>query len=313
MSRLRWFFAAFALVSLVLAVRFAVHFPWAGTVNAIAGADWLLLAAASLANIASLLAKGWAWHLVLLPSAPHRWRTAQAATLVAAAVNSVSVSLSGEVARVQLVATRDGVPLRAGIWSLVWSRVIEAVSLVLFLAAVLAMIPTAPWMRPIEIGAWVVLGILALAWPLGAGPRLLGLLPARLQPPVQGGSATLTPRRLAAPLALSVANWGAQWLSFYWAFAATHVSTSAVVSLSALVMANLGGIVRITPGNVGVLQASLALGMLAFGIPGDQALAAGLALQAVQVIPVVAIGVALVGAQGLRSLGTKRAETVGTA
>lgn len=313
MRRLRWLFAAFALVSLVFAVRFAIHFPWAGTVNAIAGADWLLLAAASLANIASLLAKGWAWHLVLLLSARHRWRTAQAATLVAAAVNSVSVSLSGEVARVQLVATRDGVPLRAGIWSLVWSRLIEAVSLMLFLAAVLAVIPTPPWMRPIEIGAWVVLGVLALAWPLGAGPRLLGLLPVRWQPPTQGGSATVTLRRLTAPLALSLANWGAQWLSFHWVFAATHVSTSAVVSLSALVMANLGGIIRITPGNVGVLQASLALGMLAFRIPGDQALAAGLALQAVQVIPVVAIGVALVGAQGLRSLGTKRAETVGTA
>jgi uncharacterized membrane protein YbhN (UPF0104 family) len=108
-------------------------------------------------------------------------------------------------------------------------------------------------------------------------------------------------------------NWAAQWLTFHWAIVATHVSTSAAVSLSALVVANLGGIVRITPGNVGVLQASLALGMLAFGIPGDQALAAGLTLQAVQVIPVVAIGVALVGAQGLRSLGTKRVETVGTA
>jgi hypothetical protein len=62
-----------------------------------------------------------------------------------------------------------------------------------------------------------------------------------------------------------------------------------------------------------VLQASLVLGMLAFHIPEDQALAAGLALQAVQVLPVIGIGVALVGAQGLRSLGAKRAESVGTA
>jgi uncharacterized membrane protein YbhN (UPF0104 family) len=302
MKRLRWVFAVLALVSLVLAVRFALRFPWAGTVNAIADADWLLLAAASLANIASLVAKGWAWHLVLRPSAPHRWRTAQAATLVGAAVNSVSVSVSGEAARVQLVASRDGVPLPAGFWSLVWARLIEAVALMFFLAAALAVIPTESWMRPVEIGAWVFLGVLALAWLLGAGPRL----------PARDGK-LLSAGRLVAPFALSVVNWAAQWLTFHWAMVATHVSTSAAVSLSALVMANLGGVFRITPGNVGVLQASLALGMLFFGIPGDQALAAGLALQAVQVIPVVALGVALVGAQGLRTLGAKRAETVGTA
>jgi uncharacterized membrane protein YbhN (UPF0104 family) len=312
MKRLHWFFAVLALVSLVLAVRFALSFPWAGTINAIAGADWLLLVAASLVNIASLVAKGWAWHLVLLPSAPHRWRTAQAATLVGAAVNSVSVSLSGEAARVQLAATRDGVPLRAGIWSLVWCRLIEGVALMLFLAAVLAVIPTEPWMRPVEAGAWLSLGGLTLVWLFGAGPRLLALVPARWRPPIQDGK-RLTARRLVAPFALSVVNWAAQWLTFHWALVATHVSTSAAVSLSALVMANLGGVFRITPGNVGVLQASLALGMLFFGIPGDQALAAGLALQAVQVIPVVALGLALVGAQGLRSLGAKRAETVGTA
>jgi len=61
------------------------------------------------------------------------------------------------------------------------------------------------------------------------------------------------------------------------------------------------------------LQASLVVGMLAFHIPEDQALAAGLALQAVQVLPVIAIGIALVGAQGLRSFASKRAESVGTA
>lgn len=309
---LRWGFALLIAVSLVLAVRFALRFPWLGTINAIAGADWLLLAAASLANIGSLMAKGWAWHLVLLPSARQRWRTAQSATLVAAAINSVSVAVSGEAARVQLMASRDGVPLRAAIWSLVWCRLVEAVALVVFLAAVLAIIPTEPWMRPIEIAAWAVLALLALAWAVGAGSRVLGLLPARWRPPAPNGGPPLTARRLVAPLALSIVNWGAQWLTFHWAVVATHVSTSAEVSLSALVMANLGGIFRVTPGNVGVLQFSLALGMLAFSIPGDQALAAGLVLQAVQVIPVVAIGVALVGAQGLRSLGTKRAETIGT-
>lgn len=306
----RWLLMALGLVTVLLGLRFAVHFPWAGTFNAVAGADWLLLAGASLANLASLAAKGWAWHRVLLPSARHRWQTTQIATLVAAAVGSVSVSVTGEAARLQLAATRDGVPLGAGIWSLVWCRLIEAVGLVVFLAAALAVIPTEPWMRPIEIGAWAVLALLGVAWAAGAGPKLLALLPSGWQPQLQGPSGGLQPRQLIAPLALTIVNWAAQWLTFHWAMAATHVSTSAAASLSALVLANVSGIFRITPGNVGVLQASLVFGMLAFNIPEEQALAAGLVLQAVQVIPVLAIGVALVGAQGLRSLGTKRTETV---
>jgi uncharacterized membrane protein YbhN (UPF0104 family) len=308
MRRWRWVLAVLAIVTGVLAIQFAVRFPWSGTLTAVAQADWLLLAAAAVANIASLGAKAWAWHLVLLPRARNRWRTAQAATFVAAAVNSVSVSVSGEAARLHLAVSRDAVPVNAGLWSLIWCRLIEALGLVVFLAVILAVIPTEPWMRPIEIAAWVALGLLAAAWALGIGPRLVAALPAGWRARVARWSSP--PKRWLAPLLLSVVNWAAQWLTFHLAFVATHVSTTANVSLSALVMANLGGIFRITPGNVGVLQASLVLGMLAFSIPEDQALAAGLTLQAVQVVPILVIGVALVGAQGLRSLGAKRTEAV---
>jgi uncharacterized membrane protein YbhN (UPF0104 family) len=311
--RLQWIFALLGVVSAVLAVRFALRFPWAGTFNAIADADWLLLAAAAGANLVSLAAKGWAWHLLLRPAARLRWRTAQAGTFVGAAVNSVSVSVSGEAARIQLAATRDGVPVGSAIWSLVWARVIEAVALVLFLAVALALIPTGGWLRTLEIAAWLVLGLLALLIAFGVLPRLVGLLPAAWRPQLHGPTGELEPARLVAPLALAVVNWVAQWITYHWAIAATHVSNSAAVSLVALVMANIGGFFRVTPGNVGVLQASLVLGMLAFQIPEEQALAAGLALQAVQVLPVIAIGVALVGAQGLRSFSAKRAETVGAA
>jgi uncharacterized membrane protein YbhN (UPF0104 family) len=75
-------------------------------------------------------------------------------------------------------------------------------------------------------------------------------------------------------------------------------------------MANVAGIFRLTPGNIGVIQGSLILGMGAFEIPAANALAAGLALQAVQVIPVLVIGVAIVGTQGFRQLTARRAEAM---
>jgi uncharacterized membrane protein YbhN (UPF0104 family) len=87
---------------------------------------------------------------------------------------------------------------------------------------------------------------------------------------------------------------------------ATHIAITPAVSLAALVMANVAGIFRLTPGNFGVMQGSIILGMGAFEIPAANALAAGLALQAVQVIPILAIGIAIVGARGFRRLAIRR-------
>ena len=116
------------------------------------------------------------------------------------------------------------------------------------------------------------------------------------------------PWGLAAPVALATLNWLLQWLTYHWSFVATGAAVTPGVSLAALVMANIAGILRLTPGNIGVLQGSLVLGMRAFQMPAANALAAGLALQAVQVIPVLVIGIALVGAQGFRQLLAHREE-----
>ncbi len=113
---------------------------------------------------------------------------------------------------------------------------------------------------------------------------------------------------LAGAVGLGAFNWFAQWFTYHWSILATHTPTTPAVSLSALVMANLAGILRITPGNIGVMQGSIVLGMHAFKIPAANALAAGLVLQAVQVIPVLAIGIGLMGTRGFRKLARRGAE-----
>ena len=76
-------------------------------------------------------------------------------------------------------------------------------------------------------------------------------------------------------------------------------------------LANVGGTLRLTPGNVGVIQGAVVLGLAPAHVPAAQAVAAGLALQAVQVLPVLAVGIALLGRHGVREVFCRRAtETV---
>jgi uncharacterized membrane protein YbhN (UPF0104 family) len=132
------------------------------------------------------------------------------------------------------------------------------------------------------------------------------MLPRRRWHPALARLAATGRWGLAAPTALATLNWILQWLSYHWSFVATGAAVTPAVSLAALIMANIAGILRLTPGNIGVMQGSLVLGMRAFEMPPANALAAGLALQAVQVIPVLLIGVGIVGAQGFRKLAEPR-------
>jgi uncharacterized membrane protein YbhN (UPF0104 family) len=311
--RTRWLLGLVVVASAPFAVRFVLKFPWGHMLQAIGDADWLLLALAAMVNLASLVAKGWAWHLLLKPAAPHRWRTALRATFVGAAVNSVSISVSGEAARLQALVARDPVPFGAAVNSVVWSRVVEAMALVLFLGVALLALPPMPFTKGLDFAVWALILLALVGWRCGVWPRLVARLPERWRARIDLPKAQAGRSQVGAPLALSTLNWVAQWLTYHWVIMATHVSTSLTVSGAALLMANIGGILRITPGNVGVLQASLVVGMLAFGIPSDQALAAGLVLQAVQTLPVLAIGVGLAGVGGFRRIFAKRAGAVGTA
>src|SRR5256886_5081686 len=131
--RWRWVWWLLALVGVGFALKFFTAFPWRVTFAALLGANPWLLAIAFAANLSSLVAKGWGWHLVLKPAAPHSWRHAQEANLVGAAVNDLSVAVAGEPARPHLVAQRAGQPVAAAASSAGWSPPAAAPALAQFL------------------------------------------------------------------------------------------------------------------------------------------------------------------------------------
>src|SRR2546428_5816975 len=90
-------------------------------------------------------------------------------------------------------------------------------------------------------------------------------------------------------------NWRAQWAAYGLTLQAMHIQARPGASFTAMIAVNLGGIVRVTPANIGVMQAAMAGALLAFGVPAQRGGAARVPPHAVQGPPILAFGVALGG------------------
>jgi uncharacterized membrane protein YbhN (UPF0104 family) len=292
----RWLLTA---VSIAIVAALAFRFPWHRTLDAILSEDPRLLAAAFAVNLLSLVAKGWAWQLLLRPGA--RWRTAQEATLAGAAVTNVSVSVTGEAARIAYMVSRDGLPLTRTISAVALSRTLEGIALFVFLVAAPLLIDMPTILHRVHVFAVVALGVTLLLAAIG---RRLPL-PKRLRAAARELAQTLHehagPAWLAWPSVLAMVNWATQWATFWLALAAFHVPHPAGASFTALVLTNLSGVPRISPGNVGVFQGALVVALIPFGVSASRAVAAGLAIQALQILPVQAAAMILFGWRGLVS------------
>jgi uncharacterized membrane protein YbhN (UPF0104 family) len=294
-KRPRWLWIV-VLILILAALHYAARFPWLDTWNTLARADWALLAAAGAINLLSLAAKAWAWQLLVRPFAPFSFRTAQSATFAGAAINAIGVAMSGEAGRIHLASSRDGIALGLATRSVVASRIVEAAALGLFLIGVVAAVTSEHGWRLFGGGIVLIGGALAvLRW-------IPWLRPGRGEGAAPGWSTA----QLAAPLAINVASWGLQWATYHCSIVATGARVSPGLSVLALVLSNVGGLLRLTPGNVGVVQGAVVLGLRPAGIEASRAVAAGVALQAVQVLPVLLVGVGLLGRHGMRELARRR-------
>jgi len=298
-TRRKWWVLAAASVIAVLLL--ANRIPWSDAVAAAGAVRAPLLLAALGVNLISPLAKGWSWHLLLRPVAPHRWRVAQEANLVGTAVSSISVGVTGEAARVSLIARRARVPAATAALSVAWARVVEGIGLALLIVLAPLMLHLPPAVRGLQVGAAVALGAVFALSRFQRWARVIAHLPRT----VRGSAAQLARMsvrtRLVAPVLLALANWLSQWATYALVLAAAGLHLHAGASLTALLAVNLSGIGRLTPGNLGMAQAAMVGALLPFGAAPERALTAGLALQAIQVLPVLGLTALVVGGAALRS------------
>jgi uncharacterized membrane protein YbhN (UPF0104 family) len=105
----------------------------------------------------------------------------------------------------------------------------------------------------------------------------------------------LVTRELPWILLLSAINWGVQWVDIDITFRAIGAQITAAGSFAVMTLTNVAWLLRVTPGNVGIVQGAVVLALLPFGVPPPIAIVGGLVLQAVQTFPPLILAVILEG------------------
>ncbi len=288
--------------------QLVTRFPWQSALAAAFDANGLLLAAALGVNLVSLAAKGGAWQLLLQPVQRVGWRAAQEATLAGSAVTDLATSVVGEAARIQVLVRRTGIGWGHGLASVVYLRIVEGLALAIFLLAAPLLVDLPPELRAAQAAAAAALVLGLILVVRRPGGRLVAWLPRPLRSLTVTFADLVSARTLPAPLALAFLNWVAQWTTYALVLQAAGVHGAWPAAFAALVATNVAGLLPISPGNVGVFQAAVVLGLLPLGIDADRAVLAGIALQAIQIPPVLALAAMVSGVNGLKQLRSQPEE-----
>jgi uncharacterized protein (TIRG00374 family) len=264
----------------------------------------LLLVAA--ATLFSTVMKGVRWWIFLRRSTTLKLGQVIRFTFAGLGLNAILMANAGEVIRVGLAARAARVSLATVLGSLASDKVVEI--LAFFAMAVIAVLVQPTDLFPaskVVVPALVAFGFfVAFIAYRGKAPENI------LEPVVTAGwraymhrgksfivrFATEARTRLSGldavkAFGISLVYWPTQIIAFAAGAEAVGLHIPIVTTVAAVVAVNLAGFIRATPGNVGVFQLFYALAVTRFGFPQEQAVAAAVLIQSVQLVTVIVSGI----------------------
>src|SRR5205085_731942 len=148
----------------------------------------------------------------------------------------------------------------------------------------------------------VLLFALALAFarhpkrgvPIDLGPVRRLVTMAR-----QGLGVMRTPLAAALAIAFQCAGWLCQLLAVYTAMRAFHIHAPLPAAGLVLMLMNVATLFPLWPGNIGLLQAAIALPLSSYGVAAGRAVAYGFGLQAIEASVGVGVGMIFLAREGL--------------
>ncbi len=301
---------AITVAIVVLLIVFARTVNWSRAWQAMITASRPLLLAAIAVNLLSLVARGVRWWVLLREVGSPSLALALKATFAGAGLNNVLVANGGDAARVVFVTRASGVPAARVIATAALDRLFDPIGFLALLAIGAVAFDLPPELARLRWPAIIGVAVVAilLIWLARSAHTITPeYKPERREKPRgwrASARAWLTDfgasmRELASGpriiwiLLLTIAAWILQLATFALAASAAHVPLSLPGNLATLLAVNVSLVIRATPGNVGFFQFAYALAASAFGVRKADAIAVSVLIQALQIIPVTILGVAL--------------------
>jgi len=317
-----------ALLAVVLLAVFFRGMDWAALGRALRDARLGYLAGLVAVTVAVYSLRAWRWGYLLSPLGRVPYGDLFSATYVGFA-SGLLVPRAGEILRPWLISRRHPIPTSAGFATIILERLVDLLTVLLLFGLYLFVLPAPAAQaegRLMDLlklggaaagtGALVILGVLLALHAnadrvVAAFERLLARAPRWLADPVgralRAFSEGLAVLRAPAPHLFAIfAQSLVIWLLIALGFHLNHLAFGLTLPFQAtfLLIAFLTvGVAIPTPGMVGGFHAFYLLALNSvFGVDRATAAAAGIASHALTNLPVLVLGLALLGREGL-SLG----------
>lgn len=323
LARNPWARGVLVLAMLVVAIL-AIWWrgpEWDDVYHAFDFVRWRWIIAGLLLNLLSVLARALSWHLTIrqaLPAPRPEFRHVFSAFGVGLLGNAVLPARAGELARVAVL--RRHLPHGPGTSATLLGTVFAhrlfdlfPVSLLVVYVLLTAKIPHWAVTSLVVVGlvGLALLGVAVLSARRDTGhPSHVAAHPVRrlLVMARQGLAVMRAPVAAAGAILLQTIGWALQLLAVWAVTEAFDMNVPLPAAALVLLLMNVATVFPLWPGNIGLLQAAVALPLRRYGVPYGTGFAYGLVLQALEMSVGIGVGLIMLAREGLSFASLKRME-----
>jgi uncharacterized membrane protein YbhN (UPF0104 family) len=285
---------------------------WGAVADAFRAVEWHWVAAAVGLNLLSVLVRAIAWRTVIVQAMPEphpRFVLVFSAFSVGLFANAVLPGRIGELSRVAVLNRK--LPQRAGTWAILLGTVFahRVFDLVAVIALILFVVATAhiPEWAVTSLIAVVVAGVLlfSVAVVSARDHHLsdlggLGAMRKVVRLARHGLGVMRRPGAAALACFFQILGWTFQLLAVWTAMRAFGIHEPLPAAGLVLVLMNVATIFPLWPGNIGLVQAAVALPLSRYyGVAKATGIAFGFGLQAIEASVGVGVGLIFLAREGL--------------